>query len=153
MGSQAKPSLEARKEKILERSRAQRELVRQLNTIIFIGTFIDSDISSLDPEKQRLARIKLEESNAIVLKAVKDMNELFPALAASFDRRVSSAVSFTAGRLTAIAQEVGSERKVGKELARTARLILRLLELYRWNFRKRRKLLVIANPRPSSSDA
>jgi hypothetical protein len=138
----AKPGLEARKERILERHRAQREIARQLKVIVSIAGSLSSDLPATlsDSERRRVMRW-LQDRRAEVVQAGQAIDAASIDTALNMNHRLRAVVARTAGLAQGIALSDKVRQDASRELHVAAGLALDLYLLPRWRFRRRWQLL------------
>lgn len=149
----AKPRLEARKDRILEQSKAKREIERQLGIIVSLAGSLNADVSSLDSSERRKTLDYLEKRRTEVITASKAVESALTVVALKTDPRIRSILSFVIGMTQGIALSSKLRAQAGKELAVVGSLALELYHASWWQFRKRRKLLAAAELLKGAPDA
>jgi hypothetical protein len=143
----AKPRLEARKERILDRSRARREIIRQLSIMVIKGASLNSaDMSTLSAPERRLMQAKLDEMRDEVIAAARTIESLFPTVARKTDPQIRDVMTYTIGMAQGIAMSEKLRSQAGAEIVAISSLALDLYYARWWQARKRRKLLEVAAP-------
>jgi hypothetical protein len=141
----AKPRLEARKERILERSQARREIIRQLGTIVSLAASLEADTSSLTAAERRIMHEALEERRADVVAASKAAERALAIVVLRMDKRTRVVMSRAIGMIQGIALSEKLRGQAGQELATVSSIALDVYYWPRWHVRKRRKLLAVAD--------
>lgn len=137
----AKPRLEARKDRILEQSRAKREIELQLQIIVSLSGSLMVNISSLESTERGLILSLLEENRTEIKSASRDLERALAVAYAKIDTPVRNAILRSIGAIQGytLAGELGDET-LGIDLAVASGRALDMYHTHRWQVHKRRKL-------------
>jgi hypothetical protein len=141
----AKPRLEARKERILDQSKAKRDVLRQLATIVSLAASLNADVSSLSTSERRIMLGILEERRVQIITASKAADSAFNNVVLRTDHRTRVVISKTIGMTQGIASSDKLRSQASEELAIVSSIALDLYHFPRWRMRKRRKLFAQAD--------
>jgi hypothetical protein len=136
----AKPGLEARKERILERYRMQRDIARQLKVISMnVGT-LQSDIQASDDLHQQIVLRFQQERRVAIIEAGQKIGETVVDVGPYMNAHVRALVSNVAGRAQAI-NPSDVDYKPPEIMRIVAGFCLDLYSTPRWRVRSRRKMI------------
>jgi hypothetical protein len=94
----AKPSLEARKERILESRRARRKLVGLLADILIVAGGLSADAASgMTPEQRRIFEGRLREAKPRIVECGKEVTQVLVTIGAELSKDERRAVSLFSG--------------------------------------------------------
>jgi hypothetical protein len=141
----AKPRLEARKERILDKARARRNVERQLREIVSISGTLEPGIPAMlsDADRRRLIK-RLEDRRAAVIQASEALDASFSELFRTTSPRVRVIVPRMIGMAQGIALSGKLHQQAGRELQAVAGPVLNYYAYPRWLVPARRKALAQA---------
>jgi hypothetical protein len=142
----AKPRLEARKDRILELSKAKRAMELHLSIIVGLSGSLMTDVSHLDSDEQEVVLNLLEDYRTKVIESCQTVEHSLAVAYRKIDPAVRDIILMAIGSIRGItlAAEVGvSDTGVG--LANASGRALDIYRTHRWQTRKRRKLAAAAN--------
>jgi hypothetical protein len=131
------PGSEARKERLMERYRARREIARQLRAVVFAAGQLSAETHAgmADAQRIKVVEAKAERRKSVIVAGQKIEDAIVDA---SLPRNVGAVVSHIAGRVQGIALSAKQEADVAAELNLYAGLCLDLYQLPRLTFKRRR---------------
>jgi hypothetical protein len=152
----AKPRLEARKDRIIEQSKAKREIEFQLGRIVGLSGSLIFDISTpdLDNSDQKIIVDVLEGRRAEIIAASRAVRLALDVTGLKMDRSVKDVVYQAMNwiEIYASACDVGIE-DTGLALAIVGGRALDTYHTHWWQTQKRRKLVAVGTSLPDAADA
>jgi hypothetical protein len=153
----AKPRLEARKDRVLEQSRAKREVEYQLGIIVGLSASLITDISAYDldddSEEEEVILGLLEEWRVEIIAASKAVRRALDVVGIKIDRQVRDVVYRSMGfiQVYASACDLGTE-DTGLALTIVSGRALDMYHTRPWQIQKRRKLAAEGTSLPDAAD-